>query len=375
MMKQLTSIMKKCNEVYLFYIGYFILLLVEMWNNLPIVRNNHNLLILLGLAVIVIFNIITIVKQKQIYRKKENIFFLLIAILCFFCYLFSKNFTILKYAIIMFSFINLNFETFIKTDLKMKILLFVSVFLLYMGNALIYNEFSREDGSMRYALGFNHPNTLGMYLMMISLEFLYIKRNDLKWYYFPLIIFIILFIMIIPQSRTSAIAIIIYLGYLIFRKWIIKILNNKVIRNILLWIVPILTLCSLGLTFGYQKGLFIRLNDILSDRLNYYHGFLASYDVTLFGTVWNEKLLRVTLDNSYIFLLLQFGILIYLIFTLISIKGLRKIINMKNYDLFIILEILFLYGMMETTMLNVTMNPFLIGLSLWLQNKGGEQNE
>ena len=48
---------------------------------------------------------------------------------------------------------------------------------------------------------------------------------------------------------------------------------------------------------------------------------------------------------------------------------------MKNYDLFIILEILFLYGMMETKMLNVTMNPFLIGLSLWLQNKGGEQNE
>ena len=77
-MKQLTSIMKKCNEVYLFYIGYFILLLVEMWNNLPIVRNNHNLLILLGLALIVIFNIITIVKQKQIYRKKRK-------------YLFSSN--------------------------------------------------------------------------------------------------------------------------------------------------------------------------------------------------------------------------------------------------------------------------------------------
>lgn len=98
---------------------------------------------------------------------------------------------------------------------------------------------------------------------------------------------------------------------------------------------------------------------MLSNRLFLNHYFLNTYSLTLLGNdVVTTKYL--ILDNSYINILLRFGILflIFMYFNFYSIM--KKLYREKNYILIIIFIILLFYGFSESFLYKVSANAFLL---------------
>ena len=155
--------MEKITSKNLFYFCYIIFIFSSMFANvkfLSIFMNKINYIIYLGLLLCILLKIKT-------YRKKELIFMVFSLIVITISWIISKNNSIFILFLFIFAMKNIEFDSLIKFDLKMKILFVpIVIGLHYLGltNDLIMY---REDGTVRSSMGFGHQNTFAVYLFAI----------------------------------------------------------------------------------------------------------------------------------------------------------------------------------------------------------------
>ena len=86
-----------------------------------------------------------------------------------------------------------------------------------------------------------------------------------------------------------------------------------------------------------------------------------------------RKLVGITrtlwLDNAYVNMLLRYGVLVFLIFSIGYLYLIKNMTMQKKYVLVIILFLYSLYGAMEPALYMITHNIFLIAFSEILYNK------
>ena len=374
--------MKQKRNIYyiLFFIGYFLLVASTMFHRVKFLVNICNYLDVIAF-IILFYNII--VSFKKI-NTKVALWLIIISIISLTSYYFSKDTLPIKLIIVLLASKNISFDNFIKKDFIVRIILILSVVSFhYLG---LTNDYlmMRADGTIRNSMGFSHPNSFGFYLMIIAFEYIYIsfmKNNKIQIKNYILILLIMYIINYFSDSRTSILAIILFLLFLNFKDKIIKNkkINTFAIKNIFI-IMTILTL-----TFTYLYGNYNtyanQMNNLTSNRLYYSNYFYKTYGPSIVGqkieTISTESAKKsnkkpIVLDNCYIQLIVRYGILVYMIYAMFFRKSFIYALNKNDKIIIIIMLILCLFGLSESNILLIERCPFLIYVNNIIFNKEGE---
>lgn len=358
---------RKINE-YLFYISYTLILITTMFTRVSIISKLYTYIDLLSLLIIFINCILA---SDKFTRKDLLIFFLILTISFISYYVCDSNF-IFKLFLIIYSARNLNFDECVKKDFKIKLLLFISVVALHFLGLTNDYIMIRSDGTIRNSMGFSHPNIFGIYILMLCLEYVYIhdfKSNKTQYFILVVLIFIVNYF---ANSRASMLVMLLMLLTCIFKKTIFYLLENKKwIKKIATNSFLILSIFTLFLTVLYQQGsdVGIEINKLTSNRISSISQFYNKYGLHLFGsklTLVSTEVATLTrkqayiLDNSYANLIIQYGVLIYIIIGIFFKKSFNKMYNDKNYSLMLVFILLLIYGIMENSILKISYNFFLI---------------
>lgn len=348
-----------------FYLAYTFILLQAIFNNVPSLTPLYG--IIDKLVIVLIF--LTILFQNQIYRIKEIAWVVIIFAIVVISYFLSKDNIILKAIMLIIASKDINFKKFIKFDLVIKVIFcFIIIIFSQIGIAENY-VILRADGTIRQSLGFSHPNALAAYWLSICCDYIYLafnKNKIIKLFICTIITFIIGYI---TDSRTVIICVSLMMILLLYNNY----LNNKIIKKIVIFLPYLLFALSLSSAYLYKSSDLIKnIDRLLSKRIYYTEQYLQKYDINLFGqkieTVSSvqSRLLNISpqiLDNSYIVLLLKFGIILLFCSCLLLSLGLKLSYRERDKLLIIILIIFMIVGLFENWLIKINYNPFILSFS------------
>ena len=288
------------------------------------------------------------------------------------------NFIISGYAALLKSFLLIVAAKDIRFDNINKY--FKNALLIGMGVVITLYIFGISDAGIsrrgKIAFGFGHPNVFSYILQTICFCYLCRFKNKLKPIHYYVFLFIGILDLLLVGSRNSGILIIITP---IMTNLIAKIAKSKKKRILtnLLYILPSICLLLTYLTTKlYDKSRFVQgLNLLFSARifLNFYN--YSQYGITIFGQriKYSENLYNVvtgeystfnTLDNSYMCLLLQFGIIATVIWIITFYLTYKRLIKDEEYILVGILTSLVIFGLLESSLIEIVISfPLLYLLS------------
>lgn len=368
--------MKKFNmSIFLFYLSYTLMVVYFMCGQVKILFDIKNYIYFM----IPILLVLLIIFQSKTYSFKSILLMVCSIFVFFISYRISRNSLIFISLLFILASKNVDIEDFIKYDFKLKLFLLVSVIILYFLGFTNVILKSRIDGTIRYALGFGHANVLGVILFTLcsDLAFLHYKKIKFKEYLFFLISFLIC--TFVCDSRAAQFGILILFILLIFLPKVEKILLvNK--------IIPFLPIILMGLSylgailFNGRSDFILKLNDLTSTRIKCTSDFLNYYGVNMFGHyfeyygLWNIRSYLTVLDNSYMNMLLQFGLATTVFVILGLFISLKKAVKEKKYALIMCFIALMLYGLMENYSYMIGYNAILIYMSCLIYNKKGKDN-
>lgn len=296
--------------------------------------------------------------QSKTYKTKSFFKILLLIILGFLVYMYSKTDIVLIFILMLLALKNVDMNHLIKFDMYCKLLLIILLFILSYND--LTNEYIRfRDGILRFSFGFSHPNIFGFVCVNFWIDFIYLHKSKINWFYILLMGLTILFIDYYADSRSSGILLIIVLILsLLNQNKISKILENKIVKNIITnsWMIFSLLTMIGALLYYHNTDIGLYLDKLFSTRLGHIVTFYQNYHINLFG---NDLILISTeeaslqgvrsaiLDNAYSHYLLRFGIIFYL-FISYEIKKLFKCsYHEKNYNLILILFVFLIYCLVE----------------------------
>ena len=361
---------KICN--FMFYIAYFLIISSDMLRNVN------------GFSVYVRFSdkfgylILMISFLLYVYKRDFKIILLQTTILAilFISFHISKERELLIMFLLIIAFQGMNLRTLIKYDISIKLFLMIVVLILYNFKLTDTYYMLREDGQIRSSMGFSHPNTFGAYLLSICIDIFYLNFKKIGILYYVFAIFIALIIRYFADSRTSIYALILLcIIHIIFKISNKKLFTYKLIEKVMIYLFFILTFFSISLTYLYKMGnsLVYHLDNLTTGRINLILYFMENYRITLFG---NEIPLILTreleftgirylnyLDNGFILLLLRNGVLIFLLAGIFFYKSIKKLFEVKSYDLIIIFFVFLITGLFESFFYTIHFNTFILYFS------------
>lgn len=356
----------------LFYFAYTILLMKIICGRAKFIDNISQYITLFELVLLSV----CILVQTRIYKIKTLVLIIVVLLVCLYSYTITNNSNIIIVFFFIFAMKNIEFEKFIRYDIKAKIIfLLFNLVLIYIGvleNIIFY----RQDGGIRQTFGFASPNSFGGIIMSICFEWLYLKRNKINGLKLSLLVLVSIILAIICDSRTAELCLILLVIFML-------LFNKKIyLKKVIPYIPIILTGISLVLVYLYdgQYSFIMKLDDILSTRITCAYNFFNLYDLNLFGNFFEETDVWLgymnTLDNAYLYLLLNQGILLYIFVIFINMKILKIAVKENNTVLVVILITFCLYGLMERGTFFITYNVFLLcAKDLLFKNKELEEKQ
>ena len=187
-------------------------------------------------------------------------------------------------------------------------------------------EIVHRDEVERYSFFLGHPNSFAAILAWTNIMYLYLRYDKLKIRDYILTILVALFIYFVPNSRTSAILLIVFIiMILMFKK------NIRFIIKLGRFAIPVLAVTMIALFLVYNMSPIIdKLDGILNARIKLGLAIYENYGTTLFGeyipfgqelsSVYKYGLTKLTIDSAYYSLLFSYGIINTLVFLFIYTK-------------------------------------------------------
>lgn len=227
----------------------------------------------------------------------------------------------------------------------------------------------------RYSMGYVYPLELVAHYLFIGLSIIYISGKAIKYTDLLLLNIFNFLLYIISDSRTSfLLLIVVSVATLILTKFKLDKLLRKVPSMIYYLFLGVCSFVLMFLSFFFIDGpeWVARLNQTLSGRIELITYAFDKYEFTLFGqkiewvglgTVTNmngiwEKYNFV--DNAYAKMLLDYGILFFILI-LIGYAVIYKTANeQKDYILIIIISVILVLSIMEPRLVSIEMNPFVL---------------
>lgn len=274
--------------------------------------------------------------------------------------LITRQYTFLITCIAAIGIKNTNSDRLIKSICSVRTFGFILTFSLAMLNVIDQEktEIWRTSRYVtRYGMGYGHPNNLHLTLFIVLTLIYYCNlksKSDLKKFW-VISFFLNVFIYKYSASRTG------FLVICIFELLIVS-QHLGIMKKLLLRLPMLIFGLLMGLTYltpALRKiGL---LNDIslLNGRVNYTYLYLTKYGYSLFG--FNSSLSKtgLLLDNGYLRLLIEAGIIGLLLWGYLNIKLIKRIVKSNDYRMAIIVSCFYVYIFAESFSSNIFMNYVL----------------
>lgn len=354
-----------------------ILAMLYIVKNAYVIQNNQICISIIDFIENLIYVVLMIyILTRGSFKGSQLVIMCILGITLIFCYLHTGYATLLSSFLIIASCQGIQYKRICIKLYRYSILGFFFVLFLYLTGISDAGIVRRGNT----ALGFSNANVCSYIIQSICLINQYINRerylhSKKQYLIFPMIGVIDF---LIVGSRTSTIII-------TLSPYVISLTNTILIKNhshnfissFVTKCFPIICIViTLATTLMYDTSNIIQLlNIVLSTRifLNYYnynkYGISILGQQTLFTS--NEVLYNPvtkqygtynTIDSSYMCLLLQFGILGTFVWSVAHYFLIDKIIQHKQYVLFSISIIILLFGLLESSVLEISINFPLIYL-------------
>lgn len=365
--------------LFLAYISIFVFIRSSMLNsleNLPNLANRAQVAILVFSLLIVFFDLDFSLSKW-------------ITIITVFSICLIEKFILVEYspllAIITFSLLlrNISYKRILKILLITLLALYITIILLWSMGIIPDRSVLRDTGSLRQSLGFWHPNTTGMlFLEIFLLGIIVIKKHINLFLILGNILNIILFV--ITNSRTSCALIVLATIIYLFTHYKTKyslLINSKKVGIIASMMYILATFFSYILANLYSpfNKFIVLINKLLSGRIGLSQTFVKEYPINLLGTniviqspnfltdkVYNFN--YAVLDNAYLKILLNFGILTVILYAIIIYLTFKYMDTSLTKDMFIIYVIYLILSFNEQSTLFLEINFFFLGFSFYFSN-------
>lgn len=256
-----------------------------------------------------------------------------------------------------------------------KVMLCVSAFAIILGvlGTLfgIDSSFSFVRGSeeIRLSLGFVHPNSFGLFVLILIFSYLILRYDKLGLFDLIPVLLSCLVVQSVSGSRTTS------LGLLVcyFVLCAVQLLNKyqisiRIASRFFGALFPLFALLSVTLIVFYspENGLMLQINGLLSGRLSYPHGLIEKNGINLFGfnlaeavkyvPLWAGSDGTIPIDNIYAKILIAWGPIVFCILCmlwLVTIRALSDNGGKNSYLLLGVLGIASIIGLAENYAIDV----------------------
>lgn len=304
-----------------------------------------------------------------IWSLKRLLISLVLLVVSIIYFIRSKDNTILITSLIMVAGQQINLKSFFKKDLLARCIIFLIVFTLCVTNLIPETTTLRDNGSVRIALGFAQANTTGAIVFSIISEWVILKHGFLnKYNYFVLLMSLIL-VNYVTNSRSTVIGILLVAALC----WKLTPDISTWLHRLFLILFPLFATIDYITTKYYSAhGIMLQLNALFSGRIQLIHYFIQHFDVTIFGQLIPTKdpnnlknTYYLVVDNSYVSMLLRYGLVFLVVFGMLYILFIHKIIVRKSIGILTISIVFLIIANMENTLYIPAYNivvPFLINI-------------
>ena len=228
-------------------------------------------------------------------------------------------------------------------------------------------------------MGFSHPNVFGTFVLSIMSEYIYLKYRKLNILDVAIIVIAIWIIVYYADSRTSQMCLGILIIFSLFVRKNEKKFGKK-LNNVISNTFFICAAISFISAFLYSRNnwLMIKINEIITGRLNFIVQFFKEYKISAFGNeiiIIGTKLSSETglkpwiLDNAYSLIMLRYGIITFLMLGVYLNLFFKKAYENKEYIIISIMLVFLLFGLLESGIVKVEYNIFWLYFSKLLYDK------
>lgn len=310
--------------------------------------------------------VILIIQSYKKFTLKRFILEVLGTIIVLISSVTSESNTLLTLWIFILAARKIDFQELLKIDFYTKFILVIVVSLLYFlgftGNSTFYSYF----GTIRSSIGFANPNVFGYYIFSICADYIYLNGERIKFYHIVILIVMALIVGYVSYSRTS-ILLITLLAFITSMSKIVKnVINKRIAKIICLSLFLIFSLFSYVVANNYDSSdkNYYMINELLSGRVLNASRYLKKYDINLIGQkielTTNDRSYTYYLDNGYIKLLLNYGLLTFLVIFLIYYANIYTAYKKQNIVLILLFAMYLIYGISENAIFLLNGNVFLL---------------
>lgn len=272
-----------------------------------------------------------------------------------------------------------DFRKFAKFIIFLMTVLVVPVILMSVAGFIDDKLFFRDGGDIivRHSFGFRNPNNLSAFLFHILAGVIYVRWKNLSWKENLLIGAVFAITYYLCNCRT--VSLVILMLFVIVNLCRLNLKDIK-LRLMKYWSYGSLVFCpvvSFMLAYMYLNSFAIVavLDFVLKHRIRNLAFCLQYYDISLFGNAMVKMSDFHIIDNAYGFLLIQYGIIVFLLFIILYFFLIKKSLQAKMLPLVILLTVYFYYGLSEQIILSPAYNFTLLALSGLLHNGKIFKNE
>lgn len=219
-----------------------------------------------------------------------------------------------------------------------------------------------------YGLGFNHPNQLAYAIGFLIILFVCYKNEDIRIKHLVAIAFASVMGYWVTKSRTLLfISVVLIVLVFLCRNRTENRYFTKMLDTFAVWFMPFCALLALGLPLmmskvsGRAKVILYSINGVMGSRFTHSARVFENYSPSLFGGIINfEKLQTLygysVVDNGYLRLLYNFGILGFAIFMVLYFITIKKLIEKKEYIYVAAIMVISLLGISENILKSFAIN-------------------
>jgi len=313
----------------------------------------------------------------QTYKRREFLAIIVVSLILLLSAINSGYLSIVSTWLFIVAAKNVEYKQLIVWAKRILQVMIPVVILLYLFG-IIENYTMYRGTQLRQSLGFSNPNQLGLRIFQLVACSIYLTgEKHLKMPKIVIYVIGCLFIYLIPNSQAATgCLLLLIIGVLVFE--LIK--NNRRKKAFAGLLIAGSVMANFGSVILSMVDLshypiLKKIDKLLSIRFSAGHRVYELYGIKWMGqTVYvseKERELvgikeKMWLDNSYMTLLIRYGVLVYLLFTICFLYLLWKLYKIEEYKLLVILAVYSIYGIIENSVYMITHNIFIIFLGMLL---------
>ena len=322
---------------------------------------------------------------KIIYKEsiRNLIIYAIIILFAIISYVNSKMTDYLTLVLVVIATKNIEIKKIVKFLFEYYLIILIVHIIAYVLMMLLDSSsihVIQRDTISRYSFFLGHPNTFAALIAWTNIMYLYLKYEKINKLDYIGSFLVAIFIFFVPNSRTSALLLILTIILIVIFKS-----NKRKLINIFKFALPIISITMFIILFNNDQIDFIsKLDSFFNARIRLAIAIYENFGIAMFGVyvpfgeelkiLYKYGLTQLTVDSTYYSLLFSYGIVNTIIFLLVYTRICLK--KQTESKIILFLVIWSIYAITETLALSpILCFPLLFATELIEKRKRVKKNE